>query len=133
MKYTGVAKNIDSYIDTQPESIQDKLIELRKITKDAVPKAEEVISYMMPAFKQHGVLVYFAGCQTHIGFYPTPSGVKAFEKELTGYKYSKGAIQFPLDKPLPVGLVKKIVKYRAKEDKEAAQLKTSLKKLKTQK
>jgi len=133
MKYTGVAKNIDSYIDTQPESIQDKLIELRKIIKDAVPKAEEVISYMMPAFKQHGVLVYFAGCQTHIGFYPTPSGVKAFEKELTGYKYSKGAIQFPLDKPLPVGLVKKIVKYRAKEDKEAAQLKTSLKKLKTQK
>ena len=130
MKSSGVAKNIDSYIDTQPEFIQEKLIKMRQIIKSVVPKSEEVISYMMPAFKQHGVLVYFAGCKTHVGFYPTPSGVKEFEKELSDYKYSKGAIQLPLDKPLPVGLIKRIVKFRVKEDKEAAERKVAMKKVK---
>src|SRR6478609_1185314 len=122
MKPINIA-NIDQYISTFPEDTQLLLEKLREIIKKAAPKAEEVISYKMPAFKQNGVLVYFAGYKSHIGFYPTGSGIKAFQEEISKYKNSKGAVQFPLDKPLPVGLITKMVKYRVKEDQEKAKTK----------
>ncbi len=118
MKATALVKDIDSYIGLQPDYVRDKLGELRQIIRSAAPKAEEVISYRMPAFKLNGILVYFAACKNHIGFYPTGSGITAFEKELTGYNYSKGAIQFPLDKQLPISLIKRIVKFRLRQDAE---------------
>ena len=114
---------VDEYIDMFSPHVQELLETMRSYVKEAAPGAEEVISYGMPAIKQHGVLVYYAGYKGHIGFYPTGAGIKAFENELTAYKTSKGAIQFPIDKPIPKSLVKKIVKYRVKEDAERAQLK----------
>jgi uncharacterized protein YdhG (YjbR/CyaY superfamily) len=122
---TAVAKNIDEYIEQFPENVQTILQKLRVTITKAAPRAEEVISYQMPAFKYHGVLVYFAGYKSHIGFYPTSSPMKVFQKELAGYKTSKGAIQFPIEKAIPLTLVKNIVKFRIKEnlEKEAARLK----------
>ncbi len=111
---------IDQYHATFPEEVQVLLDKIRTAIKQAAPKAEEVISYNMPAFKQYGVLVYYAANKKHIGFYPTGSPVAVFAEELKPYATSKGAIQFPLDKPLPVTLIKKIVKYRIQEDKEKA-------------
>jgi uncharacterized protein YdhG (YjbR/CyaY superfamily) len=113
-------KTVAEYFESFPVGIQDKLQELRDCIKQVVPGAEEVISYNMPAFKQNAVLVYYAANKEHIGFYPTASPIRIFSEELTKYKTSKGAIQFPLDKPIPKMLVKKIVKYRAKEDEERA-------------
>lgn len=110
-------KNIDDYISLYPEETQLVLKELREIIRKAAPGAEEVISYHMPAFKLNGVLVYFAAWKDHIGFYPTSSGISAFQKELTKYKFSKGAVQFPLNKKLPKGLITKIVKYRVIENR----------------
>ncbi|HVD98423.1 MAG TPA: DUF1801 domain-containing protein [Cytophagaceae bacterium] len=120
-------KNIDDYIATFPEDTRALLERMRVIIRKAAPKAEEVISYNMPAFRQYGVLVYFAGYKNHIGFYPTGSGIMAFKEEIANYKNSKGAVQFPLDKPLPVGLITKMVKYRVQEDKEKASLKAKMK------
>lgn len=114
---------IDQYISTFPIETQILMEKLREIIKKAAPKAEEVISYKMPAFKQNGVLVYFAGYKNHIGFYPTGSGIRAFQKEIADFKNSKGAVQFPLDKSLPVGLITKMVKFRVKEDLEKAKAK----------
>ncbi len=108
--------DVDEYILGFPEETQKLLEEIRAIIKKAAPKAEEVISYSMPAFKQNGILVYFAGYKNHIGFYPTSSGILNFKEELSNYKSSKGAVQFPLDKPLPLKLITKIVKFRAVED-----------------
>ena len=110
-------KNIDDYISLYPEETQLVLKELREIIRKAAPGADEVISYHMPAFKLNGVLVYFAAWKDHIGFYPTSSGISAFQKELTKYKFSKGAVQFPLNKKLPKGLITKIVKYRVIENR----------------
>jgi uncharacterized protein YdhG (YjbR/CyaY superfamily) len=118
-------KNIDEYIVDFPDETRSMLEELRLSIQEAAPKAEEVISYGMPAFKQNGMLVYFAGYKKHIGFYPTASGIASFKKELIPYKSSKGAVQFPLDKPLPLGLIKKIVKFRVKENLQKAKLKTA--------
>ena len=115
---TKVAADIDEYIVGQPQELRERLEYMREAIHKAAPKAKEVISYRMPAFKQNGVLVYFAVFKNHIGFFPTPSGVGNFQKELKNYKTSKGAIQFPLDEPLPLSLVTKIVKFRAKEDGE---------------
>ena len=109
-------KDIDNYIASFPEETQMVLDKMRDIIKKAAPKAVEVISYGMPAFKMHGVLVFFAAWKTHIGFYPHSSGIAAFKKELSIYKNSKGAVQFPMEKPLPAGLITKIVKFRIKED-----------------
>ena len=89
----------------------------------AAPGANEVISYRMPAYEQNGMLVYFAGYKSHIGFYPTGEGISAFSKEIAAYKSSKGAVQFPLDKPLPVSLISKMVKHRVQVNKEKAALK----------
>jgi uncharacterized protein YdhG (YjbR/CyaY superfamily) len=109
-------KTIDEYIKTFPAEIQVILQKMRQTIREAAPEAIEVISYQMPAFKLNGILVYFAAHKNHIGFYPTASGIEAFKAELAPYKWSKGAVQFPLDKPIPFDLVKKIVLYRAKEN-----------------
>ena len=109
-------KNIDEYIAAFPEEVQETLKKLRQVIKEAAPDAQEVISYGMPAFKQNGILVYFAAFKNHIGFFPTASGVAAFKKDLSAYEASKGTIRFPLDKPIPFGLVEKIVKFRVQEN-----------------
>ncbi|MCR6640164.1 MAG: DUF1801 domain-containing protein [Sporocytophaga sp.] len=111
---------VDEYISTFPQEVRQILEKLRQTIIKAAPKAEEVISYNMPAFKLNGMLVYYAGYKKHIGFYPTNSGITEFADELTEYKTSKGAVQFPLDKPLPIGLITKIVKFRIMENNEKA-------------
>ncbi|WP_276135128.1 iron chaperone [Polluticoccus soli] len=121
-------KTVDEYMRTVPEQALERAEEIRSIIKAAVPQAEEVISYNMPAYKLNSVLVYFAAYKGHIGFYPTASPMVVFKDELTKYKTSKGAIQFPLDKPIPKTLVKNIVKYRIDQDKEKAALKKAKKK-----
>ena len=122
------AKNTDDYIRQFPEKQQAALEQIRKAIKAAAPAAEEVISYQMPAYKQNGMLVYFAGYENHVGFYPTPSGIEAFKKELAVYKGAKGSVQFPIDKPLPLGLIKKIVQFRIKENAGNVKLKPASKK-----
>ncbi len=99
-----------------PVPVRRKAEELRKIIQRAAPHADEVISYNIPAFRVNGVLVYFAGYEKHIGFYPTSSPIRVFKSELAAYKTSKGAIQFPLEKKIPAPLVRKIVKFRIEED-----------------
>jgi uncharacterized protein YdhG (YjbR/CyaY superfamily) len=111
-------QNVDEYIAQFPESTQDLLKQLRKWIKETAPEAEEYIGYGMPAYKWRGALVYFAGYKQHIGFYPTGSGITAFEHKLTNYKTSKGAIQFKLTQPLPEALIKEIVKYRVEQNGE---------------
>lgn len=108
-------RNHDEYIAVFPEETRELLEDIRKIIQQAAPDAEEVISYNMPAFKQKKVLVWYAGYKGHIGFYPSVSPIQVFAEELAKYKTSKGAIQFPLDKPIPKAIVKKIVKYRLEE------------------
>ncbi len=112
--------DVDTYIAAFPEETQVLLQSMRSIITKAAPKAEEIISYGMPAYKQESVLVYFAGYKHHIGFYPTSSGILNFTKEIAAYKNSKGAVQFPLDKPLPSKLITQIVKFRVAETKEKA-------------
>ncbi len=117
-------KDVDSYIAIFPQEVQLKLQQLRKSIMEAAPQAEEVISYKMPAYKYKGMLVYFAGYKKHIGFYPTASGIANFIDEFATYKTSKGAVQFPVDKPLPIALIKRIVKYRIKENTDKATAKS---------
>jgi uncharacterized protein YdhG (YjbR/CyaY superfamily) len=112
------ARDMDEYIALQPLNIREELEKLRSTIRAAAPKVEEVISYQMPAFNYHGMLVYFAAYKSHIGFYPTGSGIAAFKKELVNYKTSKGTVQFPIDKPLPLRLISKMVKFRVKENME---------------
>lgn len=121
--------NTDQYIALFPKEIQLQLEHMRTLIKKAAPKAEEVISYKMPAFRLAGtMLVFFAGYKHHIGFYPSGSGIEEFKAELSAYKFSKGAIQFPVDKPLPSGLITRIVKFRAKQNQERAKEKAARKK-----
>jgi uncharacterized protein YdhG (YjbR/CyaY superfamily) len=108
---------VDEYIANYPTEIQKKLKKLRSVIHEAAPEAYETISYSMPAIRIHTILVYFAVFKNHIGFFPTPSAIRAFTKDLLPYKHSKGSIQFPLDQDIPYDLVTKIVKYRVKEDK----------------
>ncbi len=109
-------KTIDEYIITCPEEVQDKLRTFRMLIRSEAPEAEETIKYRIPTFMLNGKnLIHFACFKNHIGFYPTPSPIEEFEKELKPYKYSKGAIQFPLDKTLPLALIRKMVRYRIKE------------------
>ncbi len=112
---------IDEYIALFPVEIQSKLQEIRATIKAAAPDAEEKISYQMPAFAQKGILVYYAPRKNYIGFYPTSSGTQAFEQELSAYEHTKGTIKFPLDKPLPLDLISKIVKFRLAENLQKAQ------------
>jgi uncharacterized protein YdhG (YjbR/CyaY superfamily) len=119
MNKTHEPNSIDQYIETFPKEVQEKLLHLRKAIKEVIPEAEETISYQMPTFKINGkYIVYFAAFKKHIGFYPFPSGIEAFKKESSDYVTSTGAIQFPFDKPIPFDLVKKIVKFRVKENLE---------------
>lgn len=111
-------KDVDSYIVAFPKEVQANLKLLRQTIKKLAPKAEEGISYGMPGYKLGGPLVYFAAFKEHIGFYPTPTGVKAFEKDLSKYKTSKGAVQFPLTEKIPLALVTKIIKFRIKQNSE---------------
>ena len=107
---------IDEYINKFPKDVQLILENMRRTIKKASPDAIEAISYQMPTFKLNGKnLVHFAAWKKHIGFYPTPSGTETFKKELSIYKSSKGAVQFPLDKKIPYTLISKIVKFRVKE------------------
>lgn len=111
--------NIDEYIAGFPKETQIILEKMRTTIKKLVPESEETISYGMPAFKLHGkALVYFAGYKHHIGFYATPTGHKEFKKELSIYKQGKGSVQFPLDKPMPYDLIKRIVKFRVAENNQ---------------
>ena len=109
-------KTIDEYIKAFPRDIQEKLRAMRKTIHAAAPEAEEKISYQMPTFFLRGNLVHFAAFKNHIGFYPVPSGILAFKKELSPYTTTKGGVQFPLDKPLPLALVARIVKFRVAEN-----------------
>lgn len=116
-------KDIDEYISFFPKEIQVKLKEMRATIQKAAPKAEEAISYMIPTFRLHGNLVHFAAFKNHIGFYPGAAGIKAFQKEFKGYETSKGTVQFPLDKPLPLKLVTAITKFRVIQNTEKAEAK----------
>ncbi len=111
-------KTIDEYIATFPKDVQVILEEFRQAVKEAAPEAEETISYKMPAFKQNGILVWFAAFKNHIGFFPKVSAIEAFKDELSSYELSKGTIRFPLDKPIPYDLVNRIVQFRVKKNLE---------------
>lgn len=117
----------DTYIAGYPKETQKNLKQLRATIKKAAPQAEEIISYGMPAYKWNGMLVYFAAYEKHIGFYPGTSGIAAFKKELASYKTSKGTVQFPVEEALPLPLVTRIVKFRLKENREKALLKSKKK------
>lgn len=107
---------VDEYIAVSIPEVKEYLKRLRSSIKQAAPQAEEVISYEMPAYKQNGIVVYFGGFTKHVSLFPGAEAIEVFKEELAGYKTSKGTIRFSLDKPLPIGLIKKIVKFRVAEN-----------------
>lgn len=109
-------KDIDEYIAATPKELQERLRQIRQIVRETTPDAIEKISYGIPAYMFHGRLIYFAAFKNHIGFYPMKDVIQKFEKELSGYHTSKGTIQFPHNKPLPLTLIKKIIKFRMQEN-----------------
>ena len=111
-------KDVDAYILTHPENVQKLLTQVREIVRAVVPEAAEVISYSMPAYKLNGMLVWFAAHTNHIGFYPGASGIEAFKVEISKFKNAKGSVQFPFSKPLPVKLIKDMVKFKVTENKQ---------------
>jgi uncharacterized protein YdhG (YjbR/CyaY superfamily) len=119
--------SIDECIASFPETTQKIMAELRATIRAAAPEAEEKISYQMPTFAQHGNLVHFAAYKNHIGFYPTASGIEAFTHELSSYKSAKGSVQFPIDQPLPLELIGRIVTYRVAQNLKRAGSKLSIK------
>ena len=125
MKTATAPKNIDDYICAFPIEIQGKLNQMRTIIQKAAPSALETISYGIPSYKLNGNLVHFGGFKNHVGFYPGPSGIIKFGKELSGYKGAKGTVQFAFDKPLPSALIMKIVKFRVNENLMKTQKKAS--------
>lgn len=122
--------NIDAYISGFPPETRLLLEQIRSTIHRAAPEAVEAMKYGMPTFVLEGNLVHFAGWKSHIGFYPVPSGIEAFKAELSIYKQSKGAVQFPLDQPMPLELISKIVKYRVQENQEQARLRKAKRKCK---
>ncbi len=112
---------VDEYIAGFPQEVQPLLQQIRQVIRTAAPDAEECIRWGMATYKQCGNVVHFAGCKKHIGFYPGDSGVAAFQEELSGYHTTKGGIQLPLNRPLPVDLITRIVTYRVVENKELAE------------
>ena len=112
------ANTIDDYIAQFDPAIQERLEQMRETICKAAPDAVEAISYAMPTFKLNGNLVHFAGYKNHIGFYPAPDGIEAFKKEISKYVWAKGSVQFPHDKPLPLALVTRIVKFRVQQNKD---------------
>jgi uncharacterized protein YdhG (YjbR/CyaY superfamily) len=111
-------QTIDDYIAGFPKDIQEILEKIRSTIQKAAPEAKEKISYGMPTFALEGNLVHFAAFKKHIGFYPVPSGIEKFKKELSKYKGAKGSVQFPMDKPIPYDLIRKIVVFRASENRK---------------
>ena len=109
-------KTVDEYIATFSKDIKERLDSLRKVIKETAPEATEAISYNMPGYKQNGMLLWFAAAKNHIGIYPTASPIVFFKEELKEYKTSKGAIQFPNDKPIPMDLVKEIIRFKVDEN-----------------
>jgi uncharacterized protein YdhG (YjbR/CyaY superfamily) len=120
--------SIDEYIATFPEDIQAKLQEIRQTIKAAAPDASEKIAYAMPTFHLKGNLVHFAAFKNHIGFYPAPRGIEAFQEELSQYKGAKGSVQFPIDEPMPLDLIRRIVEYRVQDNLQKADEKKKKKK-----
>ena len=112
---SGPPKNIDEYIAGFPRDVQEILEQIRTTIKKIAPDAEEAIKYRIPTFVLNGNLAHFAAFKNHIGFYPTPSGIEAFKDELSRYEGAKGSVQFPINKPMPLSLIEKIVKFRVKE------------------
>jgi len=125
---TTRVNDVDQYVARYPKGVQKLLKQFRGAIFKAAPRAEETISYQMPAYKLHGMLVYFAAYEKHIGFYPMPDAITAFRKDLSAYKTSKGAIQFPIDEPLPVQLISRIIAFRVEENMEKEKLKAEAKK-----
>lgn len=122
------AASVDEYIAAAEPTMKKALKDIRKTIKSTAPKAEEGISYQIPGYKYHGMLVFFAAWKNHISLYPAPWGADSLKKEMSAYEGSKGTIKFPLDKPMPLALIKKMVKYRMKENELKAGLKKSTKK-----
>jgi uncharacterized protein YdhG (YjbR/CyaY superfamily) len=118
MKTGSTPTTIDEYIAGFPADVQRILQQIRSIIRTAAPDAEETIKYRTATFVLNENLVHFAAFEKHIGFYPTPSGIENFEDELAAYHHAKGSIQFPLDKPIPFGLIRRIVKFRVKETRQ---------------
>lgn len=116
-------KDIDHYISTFPDDVQEILEGLRAFIRKNAPEAKEKISYQIPTFDFYGNLVHFAAYKNHIGFYPGAKAIRVFQEELKGFKTSKGTVQFPIEKPLPLGLIGKIVKFRVKENSESGKRK----------
>ena len=124
MRGGPVAKNVDAYLKAAPDAVRPKLTQLRKVMKSAMPRAEEAIGYGMPSYKQDGARLYFAVFKNHIGFFPGAI-IDDFKPELAAYKTSKGTLQLPLDKPLPVALLKTLIKASLMRNAEKARVKKS--------
>ncbi len=120
---TAEPQTIDEYIAGYPEDVQAILSKIRATIREEAPEAEETIKYRMPTFMLDGNLVYFAAFKNHVGFYPIPTGIEKFKKELSAYKTARGSVQFPLDKPIPYALIRKIVRFRVKENRAKAKAK----------
>jgi uncharacterized protein YdhG (YjbR/CyaY superfamily) len=118
-----IPENIEEYIARYPENIRKTLESIRAVIRNAAPEAKEKISYRMPSYTLKGMLVYFAAHTNHLGFYPFKSAIEAFKTELEPYQTSKGTVQFPYNKPLPLNLIKKIIKFRVRENLAKAALK----------
>lgn len=122
-KNQSLSNEIDEYIAGFPDDVQVILQKVRKTIRDVAPEAQEKINYGIPTFTLNGNLVHFAGFKNHIGFYPTPSGVEKFKKELSKYEGAKGSVKFPLDQPIPYDLITKITEFRVKEQMAKAKKK----------
>ena len=112
---TATPTNIEDYIASFPPGVRESLQKMRAVIREAAPDAEETMKYRMPTFVLGGNLVHFAAFANHLGFYPTPSAIEAFSSELKGYVSAKGSVQFPLTRPVPYALIKKMVQFRVKE------------------
>ncbi|MGI9087496.1 MAG: iron chaperone [Chthoniobacterales bacterium] len=119
-KETKTPRDIDEYIARFPPGVQERLRQVRATIRKAAPAAEETISYQMPAFRLEGNLVYFAAFKHHLGLYPRTSAIAKFQKELAKYQSAKGSVKFPHEQPLPLGLIRQMVKFRAQENRAAA-------------
>lgn len=120
MMKTDSPASIDEYIAAFPPAIQEILQRIRQVIREEAPQAQETIRYQMPTFRLNGNLVHFAAFQHHIGFYPTPTGIAEFERDLAAYKGGKGSVQFPLDQPIPYDLIRRIVRFRVDESQAKA-------------
>ena len=123
MPYEVSYNTVEDYLSSRPAAVRKKLETIRSAIKKAAPEATEKISYNMPAFFQNGVLVYYASFTNHIGFFPTAAGVEAFKNELDGYEISKGTIRIPFDKPIPLDLIGRIVRFRVEMNSSKAKAK----------